>query len=127
MTILSNFNKQLIDLTKQLHEMYPNDNNVFTFYQSLLLLQKTNAKKAMDYFSIYVYIYKPQIMLEDESFFKNDMNYSEINNNYIPNLDNIIDILKSKWQKMNDNCKKNIWNYFKVLIIFKEQYDLKKI
>ena len=37
MTILSNFNTQLFDLTGQLHEMYPDDNNVFTFYQTLQL------------------------------------------------------------------------------------------
>ena len=45
MTILSNFNTQLSDLTGQLNEMYPDDNNIFTFHQTLQLLLKTNAKK----------------------------------------------------------------------------------
>ena len=106
--------------------MFPNDNNIFTFHQTLLLLQKTNAKKPLEYFSLYVYIYKDNIMNQDESFFKNNLNYGELNNNYVPDLNNIIDILKFKWDKMSDNCKQNIWNYFKVLIVFKEQYDKTK-
>ena len=126
MTILSNFNTQLADLTGQLHEMYPDDNNIFTFHQTLQLLLKSNAKKPMEYFTLYVYIYKEKIMNEDESFFKNSINYGELNNNYLPNLDNIIDILKFKWEIMSDQCKQNIWNYFKVLIVFKEHYDLSK-
>tara|TARA_B110000208_G_C11610559_1_gene373484 strand:- start:120 stop:506 length:387 start_codon:yes stop_codon:yes gene_type:complete len=125
MTVLSSFNTQLSDLTFQLNEMYPDDNNIFTFRQTLLILLKTNAKKPMEYFSLYVYIYKDKIMNEDESFFKNGLNYNKLNNNYVPNLDNIIDILKLKWDTMSDNCKQNIWNYLKVLIIFKEQYDQK--
>ena len=126
MTILSNFNNQLTDLVSQLSDMYPEDSNIFAFKQTLLILLKTNAKKSLEYFSLYVYIYKNEIMKEDESFFKNGIDYETLNENYVPNLNNIIDILKLKWDEMNDKCKQNIWKYFKVLIIFKEQYDNSK-
>lgn len=123
MTTLSKFNKQLLDLTTQIHEMYPNDNNIFVFYSSLKLLIKTNVRKPLEYYNNFVCPYKEQIMNEDETFFKSDLNYSEINNNSIKNLDNIIEILKVKWDSINDNCKKNIWNYLKVLVLLKEQYE----
>lgn len=119
---LKNFNNQLLDLSTQIQEMYPDDNNILLFLQTLKLLIKTNVKKPIEYFTKYVYIYKNEIMNENESFFISDINYSDINNNYIPNLDNIIDILKLKWNKMNDNSKQNIWKYLKVLVILREQY-----
>lgn len=119
---LKNFNNQLLDLSTQIQEMYPDDNNILLFLQTLKLLIKTNVKKPIEYFTKYVYIYKHEIMNENESFFISDINYSDINNNYIPNLDNIIDILKLKWNKMNDNSKQNIWKYLKVLVILREQY-----
>ena len=72
MSILSAFNNQLSCFCEDLIRVYPEDNDLKTFKKSLELLKKTNPRKILDLFKVYVLPYAEQIKNCDEQFFLNE-------------------------------------------------------
>lgn len=117
---LNAFNTQLLNLISNMKELYPEDKDITTSEVSINLLKKTNPKKIVELFNIYVMPYKELINKEDEQFFlENDfVKTCNINND---NSYNIMNNFKKYWKDLDSESKQNIWKYFKVLIILSEK------
>ena len=121
MSILSAFNEQLFNLSKNLSELYSNDPDLELSKNTILILKNNNPRKLQVAFNTYIYKFKKCIMDKDETFL--------LNNNFIKdNIDNNIDYaekimnnLKKYWIYMDENSKENIWKYFQVLIVLNEK------
>ena len=93
--------------------------------EKFALLRKTNPAKIVEGVLVKVYPYKKQIMDEDDEFF--------IQKSYdgdTKNEGNLVKVLRIKelWDTdMDDNTKKTLFNYFKVLIILAEKYVAEKV
>ncbi len=88
--------------------------------EKFLLLRKTNPRKVIEGILVFVYPYRKQIMEEDESFFiqKNYEDDTKDEGHLVQALR-----IKELWgSDMDENTKKNIFNYFKVLIVLAERY-----
>lgn len=123
-TTLSKFNntvEQLIDALTERYSYHEYFRKEFSLTkEKFLLLRKTNPRKVIEGILTFVYPYKKQIMEDDESFFI-QKNYEDDTNNE----GHLVKALRIKdlWETdMDDNTKKNIFNYFKVLIVLAERY-----
>jgi len=123
MSVLKIFTNQVLDYSQQLINLCPNEETFRQFNVSVMLLKKTNPKKIIDLFSLYIYPYKEQILNEDESFFTNKDYKVYENQSTDESLFDTIHILKNHWENISNQNKKNIWNFFKIFIILKERYD----
>lgn len=128
-THLSKFNNTIFQLIENLQSVY-NNNNTFNsvlekYKNKFELLVKINPSKSIDVFFQYAYKYKNEIMNEDEKFFLGHDCKEDVNDeNYINNALKLKDI----WQESNDNnLKKSLFTYFKVLIVLTERYINEKI
>ena len=119
---LSIFTNQLLDFSTKLHEMYPKDEQIFKFMTTVTLLKKTNPRKLLEFFSYYIYPYKNEIMNENDSFFKT-IDYSKLASNKYKQIDSIVEVVSKYWDDMENTTKQNIWQYYKILIFLKEQFD----
>jgi hypothetical protein len=89
------------------------------------LLRKTNPAKIVEGVLVKVYPYKKQIMDEDDEFFVQKSYDSDTKNE-----GNLVKVLKIKelWDTdMDENTKKTLFNYFKVLIVLAEKYVAEKV
>jgi hypothetical protein len=89
------------------------------------LLRKTNPAKVVEGVLVKVYPYKKQIMDEDDDFFLQKSYDTDTKNE-----GNLVKVLKIKelWDTdMDDNTKKTLFNYFKVLIVLAEKYVSEKV
>ena len=84
MSILSAFNNQLINLSNNLMEMYPDDPDISFSNGAIQALKKTNPRKLHELFKEHILKYEPQILSEDNDFF---LNYDFVENNKIINSD----------------------------------------
>ncbi len=88
------------------------------------LLRKINPVKVVEGVLVKVHPYKNQIMDEDDEFFLQKSYDSDTKNE-----GNLVKVLKIKelFEKdMDENTKKTLFNYFKVLIVLAEKYVLEK-
>jgi len=125
MSILSAFNEQLFNLSKNLSELYSNDPDLELSKNTILILKNNNPRKLQVAFNTYIYKFKKCIMDKDETFL---LNNNFIKDNIENNIDNNIDYaekimnnLKKYWIYMDENSKENIWKYFQVLIVLNEK------
>jgi len=112
MSILSAFNKQLIEFADDLILLYPDDIDFKTFKTHIQLMQKVNARKMLNLFKEYCIPYTNEILNKNEDFFL-DNNYNQDHHN-----DNLIIIKKIKncWSNINNSNRAIIWKYFEILI-----------
>ena len=112
MSILSAFNNTLIEFADDLILVFPDDNDLKVYKNSLILLQKTNPRKVQIIFHTYIINYKDQILNKDEDFFIND-NYDSVKDekNIV-----LIDRPKNYWSNISNSNKDKIWKYFEILI-----------
>ena len=93
--------------------------------EKFLLLRRVNPQKVMEAFLKFVYPYKTQIMNEEEDFFVNK-NYQEDTDKE----DHLVKALRIKElyeNDMDEQTKKTIFTFFKVLIILCENYVNEKM
>ena len=112
--------QQLID---NLLETYRNHDyfykEISLFNQKFNLIKKTNPKKCLEGFLVYVYPYKNEIMQENENFFLGHDYRNDTNNEGC-----LIKSLKIKelWKdNISPDTKSVIFTFFKVLIIISEK------
>lgn len=97
-----------------------------SFYQNKCRqLTKLNSTIGIKKFYEYVVPHKKQIMEEDETYFKNDLDYNKINkfnkNTSDFFLEEIVR-LKNIYDKLDLENRKQMWSYFQALLILSEQY-----
>tara|TARA_Y100000385_G_scaffold281767_1_gene335119 strand:+ start:5585 stop:5971 length:387 start_codon:yes stop_codon:yes gene_type:complete len=118
MSTLSAFNTQLTNLSNNLSESYPNDPDLQFSSTTINFLKSTNPRKLQEIFNKYIYIYKDEIMNQDENFLlNNDFINNTVNNDNVDYAISIMNNLKKYWNDMDNESKDNIWKYFKVLVI----------
>jgi hypothetical protein len=126
---LTRFNdtvEQLIDdLIFRYHDNPYFGKELVSTKEKFSILRKTNPRKSIEGTLRFVYPYKAQLMANDEQFFVNK-SYDE----HLKNDSHIMKVLKIKelWeQNMDDNTKKTLFDFFKVLIILAERYVAEKM
>tara|TARA_B100001093_G_scaffold140730_1_gene133231 strand:- start:1042 stop:1443 length:402 start_codon:yes stop_codon:yes gene_type:complete len=101
-----------------------------TYHHYFKRLIKINAILPIQQFSNNVYVYKEKIMSEDESYFFNYTNnqQEEINEfkkyfktDHETTLNEILR-LSDIYEKLDKESKKEVWAYFKAMIILSEDY-----
>ena len=131
MSILTAFGVQVINLCTELTNMYPEDSFFKSGLTAASLMKKTNPRLMHNLIMEKMSDYRDQIFSEDDDFFANEIN--KIENNKKPgeetetetknnggdniNEDNFNFILRVRtyWNEMSPNTKKQIWMYLKVL------------
>ena len=135
--MLTAFNTQVINLSTELTNMYPED----TFFKSTLtaatLMKKTNPRLMHNLIMEHMSEYREQIFSEDDLFFAdqiskleetkaNEQGTESSNDGNIENIDeskkqqdeenfNFVLRVRTYWNEMSPKTKKNIWMYLKVL------------
>ena len=132
MSILTAFTTQVINLATELTNMYPED----SFFKSALtaasLMKKTNPRLMHNLMMENISTYREQIFAEDDGFFADQIvkleeeknteedksgSGSSNKNKLIENEEHFNFVLRVRtyWNEMSPNTKKQIWMYLKVL------------
>jgi hypothetical protein len=93
--------------------------------EKFTLIKTMNPAKIIEGFLVKVYPYKQQIMDENDDFFLHKSYENDTKNE-----GNLVKVLKIKelWETdMDNNTKKTLFNYFKVLIVLAEKYVAEKV
>ena len=119
MSLLSAFTTQLINLTTNLSEMFPNDPDLQFTKNSISLIKKTNPRKLQLIFNKYVKQYEKYILDKNEEFLLNAnfLNNINVDNTKLEYAESIINNLRKYWSKLDEESKENIWKYLQVLMI----------
>jgi len=116
MSYLTAFNNQLIDFSKELCEMFPNDNDIKWSHNMITLMKTANPRKLYDVFIKFFTNYRGVILARDESFFTTH-DFKEIGNqtNNQDYTQAIVKQLKSHWSNMSENSRNMTWLRFEIL------------
>lgn len=106
MSYIDAFNKQLLNLLKEISKQYPDNLDLKALKNTLFIIIKASPKKPINVYHESVYIYHNQIMNEDSDFFLN----FDLKNTLLEDFGYV----KNVWENSNDKNKKIIWTYFKV-------------
>jgi len=132
MSILTAFGVQVINLCTELTNMYPEDSFFKSGLTAASLMKKTNPRLMHNLIMEKMSEYRDQIFNEDDAFFAKEINKMENNKKTESNTETEtkVDILNSQsdednfnfilrvrtyWDEMSPNTKKQIWMYLKVL------------
>ena len=128
MSLLTAFTTQVINLVTELNNMYPEDSYFKSGLTAANLMKKTNPRLMHNLMMDKMSEYREQIFSEDDAFFAEEINRLEEDKNNedddteydtksIKNKDNFNFVLRVRtyWNQMSPNTKKNIWMYLKVL------------
>lgn len=123
-SIIKEFN---LILDTFLSQLSPLIGTTYSFY--FKKLTKANSILPIQQFCNNVYPYKKKILEEDESYFSDSNNYNnDVNNmkSYFnttqENTLNEILRLKDIYYKLDKSSQKEVWSYFKALVILSEDY-----
>ena len=133
MSVLTAFTTQVINLATELTNMYPND----SFFKSALtaasLMKKTNPRLMHNLMMENLSPYREQIFAEDDEFFADQIvkleeekkteesesgSVSHDNEKRLVQNEeqfNFVLRVRTYWNEMSSNTKKQIWMYLKVL------------
>ncbi len=111
---------QIDNFFNDLCNTFPNNKELNIFKEKFSLLRKANSSIIVDYFVMYVYPFKQNIISKDENFFLDGGGQGEITAEAgLKFRDNI----KKLWvSDMSDENKEVVWKYFKVFILLCERY-----
>ena len=128
MSLLTAFTTQVINLVTELNNMYPEDSYFKSGLTAANIMKKTNPRLMHNLMMDKMSEYREQIFSEDDAFFAEEINKLEEDKNNedddteydtksIKNKDNFNFVLRVRtyWNQMSPNTKKNIWMYLKVL------------
>ena len=134
MSILTAFGVQVINLCTELTNMYPEDSFFKSGLTAASLMKKTNPRLMHNLIMEKMSDYRDQIFNEDDDFFANEINKIENNKKTESNTEiepetkadilnrrsdednfNFILRVRTYWDEMSPNTKKQIWMYLKVL------------
>ena len=123
MSILTAFTTQLINLTSNLCEMYPDDPDLRFTQSSVEFMKKSNPRKLQKIFDQHVSKYAAQILKRDErfllttDFLQEERNKTKNKKDDIEYAESIMNNLRKYWSTMDVESKTNLWKYLQVLIL----------
>jgi hypothetical protein len=125
MTTKQIFIQQTDNFMNELCNIFPSDGELLLFREKYYLVKNANSKLILDYFVIYIYPFKTQILEKDENFFLEGGGQDELKDSSgLKFRDNI----KKLWiSKMSDENKEIIWKYFRVFVLLCEKYILESV
>ena len=111
---------QLDNFFTELCNTFPKNVELNIFKEKYFLLKKANSSIIIEYFILYIYPFKQNIINNEESFFLEGGGQDEIKGDSgLKFRDNI----KKLWiSDMSDENKDVVWKYFKVFILLCEKY-----
>jgi|TARA_B110000914_G_C15474228_1_gene452257 hypothetical protein len=122
MSYVQAFNKQCLNFLGEMAKTYPENKEILPIKNQYLLITKTNERWGIQNFIDTCWKFYPNIKENDERFF---LEY-DLSGTILDELN-----LKKIWTHANDNTKKQIWLYIKVIFKIVEKYtnskNLKKI
>ena len=124
MSILSAFNQQLLKISVNLSELFPDDPDIEFTKNSISLIKRTNPRKLQEIFKYYVSRYKTQILNKEADFFlERDIINQDLNldNSQVDYAHNIMINLKKNWSAMDSESKENVWKYLQVLVVLSDK------
>lgn len=124
--ILSTYNDQFIELIEDIEQLFPDDLEITTSKNSILLIRKANPKKIITLMTPYLLKYKSEINSGNIDFFIKKNYSSEITDETANNPSTIldkIDSLRSPINKMDDADKNKIVEYMQNLLQLSEAYS----
>lgn len=125
MSLLSAFNNQLGNLSKNLTEMYPNDPDISFSNTALETLKKSNPRKLYEMCSSHLTHYEAEIASQNDMFFlQNDFVETNGESSAQTYTGSIINNLKKYWTDMDRESQDNIWKYLNVLIAISNKIQL---
>lgn len=113
MTIIKAFNKTILKFIEELELKYSEDTDISVYKNSIILLDKTNAKLVPYYYKKYVYIYKEYIDNKNEQFFLDNDFQEETGGSEWCLVKGMR--LKNYWKDLSDTSKDVVWEYFNTL------------
>lgn len=117
--IISNFNQYCEEFVAELVNI-TNDNDIRSYATILTTMNKTNSKKCIEQFIIYVLPEKDKISKCDEKYFLENDYSNHIGNNEKTMMEALK--LKSLWKTLDDENKECIFEYLNLLIQISEEY-----
>jgi hypothetical protein len=117
--------QQIDNFINELTTIFPDNGEIQLFGQKYYLIRNANSKMVIEYFVMFVYPHKTEIMSCNENFFLNGGGQEELKDTSGLKLrDNI----RNLWIKeMSDENKEIIWKYFKIFIMLSEKYILETL
>lgn len=110
------FYKTVDNFVGALRKILPRDTAIADAQADLMLIKTISRRVILNSFTKYVYPYKNQIMIKDESFFLG--NSSQVEEDYLSKALR----LKQLWvEQLCPANKEVVWTYFKVLVILSER------
>lgn len=125
MSVKHVFLQQTDNFINELSNIFPNNGEITLLKEKYFLIRSANSKLILEYFVQFVFPFKNQIVNQDEKFFLLGGGQEEIKHTSgLKFRDNI----KNLWiNKMSDENKEIIWQYFKMFIILSEKYILENM
>ena len=122
MIYLTTFNTQLVDFSKELSEMFPQDTDIKWTHNMISLLKRTNPRKLYEVYVQYFTQYRKKILARDEDFFTthdfdeigeqtNKQEYSQI----------WVRQLRQHWGNMSENSRNVAWLRMEILFKISDQ------
>ena len=131
MSILTAFTTQVMNLATELTNMYPEDSFFKSSLTAISLMKKTNPRLMHNLMMENMTKYREQIFAEDDNFFAEQITKLEEEKNTDGSNDgsqekeddliqteeqfNFVLRVRTYWNEMSPNTKKQIWMYLKVL------------
>jgi hypothetical protein len=131
MSILTAFTTQVMNLATELTNMYPEDSFFKSSLTAISLMKKTNPRLLHNLMMENMTKYREQIFAEDDNFFAEQITKLEEEQNTDGSNDgsqekeydliqteeqfNFVLRVRTYWNEMSPNTKKQIWMYLKVL------------
>jgi len=118
---LKTFNNQLYNFAKTLCTRFPKNKDLSLGLTGIETLISVNPKKNIEFFTLYVYQYREQIMSQDQELLRTDF----VSTNNLSDSEYNFDIMKNlrnNWVELDENEKSNIWKYLQVLIRLTDKY-----
>lgn len=114
---ITKFNHNLSLLIVQLSKIYPEDKDLKLWSEKFEWSKKFNAKIVCELFVDLMGNYVDQIMTRNETFFLNEIDYSQQVEN--PEYKYLINKLINVWSSdIDEKLKNNIWLYFQTLLTY---------
>lgn len=119
-TVLDNFNKILEEFILKSISSFPEEPKIKSYYRMFEFSKKCNKQLPIKLFMGGCLEFKEQIKSRDTEFF---MNHSGFVKKCVKRTSFTDDMgLRNNWEKLDDDTKKNVWDYIQTLYVLGETF-----
>ena len=116
MSLLNAFTTQMESFSAEICDLYKDDADLRLGHNMILLLKKTNPRKLLELYDVYVLDFKEHIDTKNESFFiDHDFTDVALKNKNEKMTFNLVHKIKEYWKDLSASNKDITWKYFQVL------------